>query len=58
MAARKVEQYEQWSSRGHNFDDADIERWASATIVNAYNSNDTVSFSATPKKFILMTTGT
>lgn len=44
MAAKKVEQHGQWSSRGHNFDDSDLERWASATIMNAYNSIDTVRF--------------
>lgn len=42
MAAKKVEQHEQWLNRGHTFDDNDLERWASATILNAYNSNDTV----------------
>lgn len=57
MAAKKVEQHEQWLSRGHNFDDNDLERWASATILNAYNSNDTVrSVTHRPKKFYAIRT--
>lgn len=44
MAAREITQYIQWSKKGREFTDENIQRWASATILNVYDPHEIVSY--------------